>query len=101
MHEALYDVSPELEQEMLNYYLFRSQDDPIPFLRAYRILGLQSNLRILGIFSLLAKKEGKMRYLDLQPRVCTYLKRNLCHPVFDKLGSNLGPLIKDLQTKFG
>ena len=101
LQDARRDVSPELEQEMLNYYLFRSQDDPFPFLRAYRILGVQRNLRILGIFSLLAKREGKMRYLDLQPRVCEYLKRNLCHPVFDKLRSYLGPLINDLQTKFG
>jgi N-acetylmuramate 1-kinase len=93
LQDARRDVSPDLEQEMLNYYLHLSQDDSAPFLKAYRIVGVQRNLRILGIFSALAAQKGKRRYLDLQPRVCGYLRRNLSHPVFGDLRSDLRPLL--------
>tara|TARA_B100001175_G_scaffold73973_1_gene61606 strand:- start:208 stop:1206 length:999 start_codon:yes stop_codon:yes gene_type:complete len=99
LQDARRDVPPCLEQEMLDYYLFLSQDDPTPFLKAYRILGVQRNLRILGIFSALAKQGEKRRYLDLQPRVCNYLHRNLSHPEFDKLRSDLEPLLNGLPNQ--
>lgn len=93
LQDARRAVPPDLEQEMLDYYLLLSQDDPAPFLKAYRILGVQRNLRILGIFSALAAQEDKRRYLNLQSRVCAYLRRNLVHPVFDVLRDDLEPLL--------
>lgn len=94
LQDARRDVPPDLEREMLNYYLLLSQDDPACFIKAYRILGVQRNLRILGVFSALAAQGGKRRYLHLQPRVCAYVRRNLVHPVFDDLRDDLGPLLK-------
>ncbi len=46
----------------------------------YEILGAQRNTKILGIFTRLWKRDGKDHYLSLQPRVWTYLERNLAHP---------------------
>lgn len=93
LQDARRDVPPELEQAMLDYYLLLSQEDPAGFLKAYRILGVQRNLRILGIFSALAEQQGKKKYVHLQPRVCAYVRRNLVHPVFDGLRDDLEPLL--------
>ena len=46
----------------------------------YEILGAQRNTKILGIFTRLWKRDGKDHYLALQPRVWSYLERNLRHP---------------------
>ena len=46
----------------------------------YEILGAQRNTKILGIFTRLWKRDGKRHYLPLQPRVWSYLERNLAHP---------------------
>ena len=47
---------------------------------AYAILGAQRNAKIVGIFTRLWQRDGKPRYLDLLPRVWTYLNRDLQHP---------------------
>ncbi len=46
----------------------------------YEVLGAQRNTKILGIFTRLWKRDGKAHYLELQPRVWTYLERGLQHP---------------------
>jgi aminoglycoside/choline kinase family phosphotransferase len=99
LQDARRDVPADIEQEMLDYYLSQSQDDSEPFLMSYRMLGLQRNLRILGIFSALAIQKGKVQYLDLQPRVCEYALRNLADPVFDSLRPDLLPLLTDLTAQ--
>jgi len=99
LQDARRDVPADIEQEMLDYYLSQSQDDPEQFLMSYRMLGLQRNLRILGIFSALAIQKGKVRYLDLQPRVSAYVLRNLAYPVFDSLRPDLLPLLTDLTAQ--
>jgi aminoglycoside/choline kinase family phosphotransferase len=37
-------------------------------------------MRILGIFSRLAGRDGKVRYLDFMPRMWGHLGRTLEHP---------------------
>lgn len=73
LQDARRDVSPELEARMLAHY--GAVDDA-----AYALLGAQRNTKILGIFTRLWKRDGKPRYLAFQPRMWTYLERDLAHP---------------------
>ncbi len=45
------------------------------FHRAYEWMGLQRNLRILGVFARLSHRDGKHHYLDHIPRVNTYVRQ--------------------------
>lgn len=45
--------------------------------RAFHILALQRNIRILGIFHRLAKRDGKIRYLEFIPRVWGHIQTDL------------------------
>jgi hypothetical protein len=79
LQDARRDVAPELEREMLDYYL--SKADPGDAFEAdYARLGAQRNAKIVGIFTRLWKRDGKERYLDLVPRVLALLERDLEHP---------------------
>jgi len=76
LQDARRDVAPALEAAMLaRYRAVQPLDDA-----AYAILGAQRNAKILGIFTRLWKRDGKPKYLSLQPRVWTYLMRDLDHP---------------------
>lgn len=44
---------------------------------AYAILGAQRNLKIIGIFSRLAIRDGKFNYLKMLPRVWDNLENDL------------------------
>jgi N-acetylmuramate 1-kinase len=81
LQDARRDVSPALEEEMLGLYCERANVADRDLFRAhYEILGAQRNTKILGIFTRLWKRDGKPHYLSLQPRVWSYLERNLAHP---------------------
>lgn len=45
------------------------------FHRAYEWMGLQRNLRILGVFARLSYRDGKHHYLDHMPRVNAYVRQ--------------------------
>lgn len=74
LQDARRDVAPALEQAMLAHY---GPVDPA----AYAAWGAQRNVKILGIFARLWKRDGKPRYRAFQPRVWGYLERDLAHPV--------------------
>lgn len=73
LQDARRDVSPDLEARMLERY------GPVDR-AAYAVLGAQRNTKILGIFTRLWKRDGKPRYLAFQPRMWTYMERDLQHP---------------------
>lgn len=55
---------------------------PVPgdfgdFYRDYEWMGVQRQLKVLGIFARLSHRDGKHRYLDDMPRVLGYLRRTL------------------------
>ena len=79
LQDARRDVSPELEAEMLDYYV-RESGAGQDFRGDYALLGAQRNTKIVGIFVRLWKRDGKPRYLDLIPRVWGLLERDLAHP---------------------
>ncbi|WP_085219642.1 aminoglycoside phosphotransferase family protein [Allosphingosinicella indica] len=81
LQDARRDVAPELEAAMLARYADAARiDDRGTFRADYEVLGAQRNTKILGIFTRLWKRDGKPLYLPLQPRVWSYLERNLAHP---------------------
>ncbi len=89
LQDARRDVPPALEQAMLSHYIECAQVEPESFRISYALLGLQRNLRILGVFSRLCLKSGKPGYIDMMPRVWEFIERNLRHPALQ----HLGPLV--------
>lgn len=80
LQDARRDVSGQIEQAMIQHYMQATRSDPETLLADYARLGAQRNLKIVGIFVRLWKRDGKPRYLDLIPRVWAYLERDLAHP---------------------
>ena len=93
LQDARRDVSPEVESGIVRYMLAQIDVDPAEFRTVYAILGLQRNLRILGIFARLCLRDGKASYVDLIPRVWAYIQRNLAHPELAPLKSELNRLL--------
>jgi aminoglycoside/choline kinase family phosphotransferase len=95
LQDARRDVDPALEEAMIGRYVDAANvADPARFRAHYEILGAQRNTKILGIFTRLWKRDGKAHYLALQPRVWTYLERNLAHPA-------LGPVRRWFDSNVG
>src|SRR3546814_20741021 len=46
----------------------------------YAILGAQRHAKIIGIFTRLWKRDGKLRYLSFLPRMWNLFERDLAHP---------------------
>lgn len=82
LQDARRDVSPELEAEMLDYYMAKANPGA-DFLADYARLGAQRNAKIVGIFVRLWKRDGKPRYLNYIPRVWALLERDLAHPALE------------------
>lgn len=79
LQDARRTVSPEIEAEMFAHYLSLAKPAD-GFEAAYHLLGVQRNLKILGIFTRLWKRDNKPRYRAFQPRVWAYVERSLAHP---------------------
>lgn len=80
LQDARREVSPAIEAEMMEHYLRATGTDPETFVADYARLGAQRNVKIVGIFVRLWRRDGKARYLDLIPRVWGLLERDLAHP---------------------
>jgi len=81
LQDARRDVAPELEEAMLERFAARAGiDDAQGFRAEYELLGAQRNVKILGIFTRLWKRDGKPAYPAMHPRIWAYLERNLAHP---------------------
>ncbi|MFU1478367.1 aminoglycoside phosphotransferase family protein [Roseovarius sp. C7] len=85
LQDARRDVSPETEAAMIARYLDGWDGDRDAFTAAYRALGAQRNLRIIGVFARLCLRDGKPHYLDFLPRVWGYLMRDLDTPALTAL----------------
>ncbi len=70
---------------MLDRYLALTGADRECFLAAAAVLSAQRNLKILGLFTRLARRDGKARYVALLPRVWGNLGHDLAHPVLAPL----------------
>lgn len=88
--DARRDVPAEVQEAMLARYIAATGRRDAPFRAAFAALGVQRNLRILGVFARLCLRDGKPGYLDLLPRVWDHLQRGLAHPALAPLKD--GPL---------
>lgn len=80
LSDARRDVPEALRAAMTDRYLARTGADRGPFLLAAATLSAQRNLKILGLFTRLCRRDGKPRYLAYLPRVWGNLARDLAHP---------------------
>lgn len=100
LQDARRDVPLEIEAEIIDAYLSETGSSKADFKAAYALLGLQRNLRILGIFARLCIKDGKAHYVDMIPRVWGYVRRNLAHPALAPLADILLPTLPDPTPDF-
>ena len=91
LRDARRDVQPETARACVAHYLDRSGLPEAGFHASMAVLGVQRNLRILGVFARLAAR-GKPRYLDLLPRVWAHLRADLEHPALEPLRAPLAVL---------
>ena len=85
LQDARRDLGPEVAENTLKYYIDQTGEDEAAFRHAFAVLGVQRNLRILGVFARLSLKFGKPSYVDLIPRVWAHLLDNLEHPQLQNL----------------
>jgi N-acetylmuramate 1-kinase len=97
LQDARREVSGALEQAMLARYM-AAMGQPADFEADYACLGAQRNAKIVGIFTRLAKRDGKARYLALIPRVWRLLERDLAHPALKPVATwfdeNIPPAVR-------
>ena len=88
--DARRDVAPETAKLTVSHYLNRMQEQGTPvdegaFALEMALFAAQRNTKIVGIFARLYRRDGKARYLDLLPRVWSYLETDLNHPALSRL----------------
>lgn len=85
LQDARRDVDPALEEVMVPRFAEATGRDPQAFRLAYDLLGVQRNLRILGVFARLSMHYGRPRYVEFIPRVWGLLTRCLDRPGLEAL----------------
>ena len=90
LQDARVDVPESIEIALVGRYVKarRARDrtfDLNAFFELYAVLGAQRATKVLGIFSRLARRDGKPQYLRHQPRVWRNLRRSLSHPALKPL----------------
>jgi len=85
--DARRDVPEALRAAMTERYLARTGADRDSFLLAAATLSAQRNLKILGLFTRLCRRDGKPRYLGYLPRVWGNLAQDLAHPALAALAA--------------
>ena len=92
LEDARRDVDPAVERAMIDRYVAASGNGDA-FRRAYWALAAQRNTRILGVFTRLWKRDGKLGYRKFQPRMWGLLERDLAadglEPVRDWFDANV------------
>ncbi len=77
-----------LQERLLNFYYYRSKlkkEEYKNLKNDFEILSVQRNLKILGIFVRLFKRDGKPNYLKYLPYTWSLIERRLKNPVFKNL----------------
>jgi hypothetical protein len=103
LQDARRDVTTVVAQDMLTRYLTATHIAPEQFRADYALLGVQRNMRILGVFARLSLAAGKTHYVDLIPRVWGHIQTNLQHPALAELAPVIaaalpGPTPENLQS---
>ena len=93
LRDARRDVDPTLLDPLLRRLAGQAHDFQ-DFKRAFHIMAVQRNLRILGIFHWLSAVSGKSSYLALIPRVWAHLLADISTPDM----AHIAPLIQRAFT---
>ena len=78
----------KLQERLLNFYYYKSKlkkEEYKNLKNDFEILSVQRNLKILGIFVRLFKRDGKSNYLKYLPYTWSLIERRLKNPVFMNL----------------
>ncbi len=78
--DARRDIPPDIETAMIRRFAAAAGHEEGPFRRAYALIGAQRHLRLLGIVTRLALRDGKPGYLVHLPRIWRDLQRDLARP---------------------
>ncbi|MFV9875254.1 MAG: aminoglycoside phosphotransferase family protein [Rickettsiales endosymbiont of Dermacentor nuttalli] len=82
LEDARRDIKDLLVEDMISYYLEKNTKiTRKEFLGHYAILGVQRNLKIIGIFACKAVNDKNSSYLKLIPRVWRYINNSIKHPL--------------------
>lgn len=95
LQDARRDVPAGIEMQMIDRYIAATGVNAARFRSAYAVIGLQRNLRILGVFARLSLDHGKPQYLDLMPRVWRHVCLGLEHPAVAPLAEWLIPVLPE------
>ena len=77
-----------LQERLLNFYYYKSKlkkEEYKNLKNDFEILSVQRNLKILGIFVRLFKRDGKPNYLKYLPYTWCLIERRLKNPIFKNL----------------
>lgn len=99
LRDARRDIDPRFAKEMIEYFLTKTKRDD-GFLVQLACLGIQRNLRILGVFGRLATEMQKKKYIDLIPRVWGNLQQDLGHPALAKLRNAVNEILPPPSASF-
>ena len=81
-------LPPNLQEKLLNFYYNKSKFKKEKYKNLkndFEILSVQRNLKILGIFVRLFKRDGKPNYLKYLPYTWSLIEKRLKNPVFKNL----------------
>jgi len=96
LQDCRYHVPAEVEEAMLNAYIAARPDlDEEAFRTAYRVMGTQRHIKIVGIFVRLWQRDGKPGYLQMIPYLWDLLDRSLQHPALNALAAWLARYIPE------
>ena len=86
-----------LQKKLFKFYYLNSQlksEKIIKLKNDFDILSVQRNLKILGIFVRLYKRDGKSNYLKYLPYTWNLIERRLRNPVFKNFNNHLKRYLK-------
>jgi N-acetylmuramate 1-kinase len=96
-------TSKKLKNKIYNYYLKKTfpvyRSNSKKFLEDFNTLSVQRNLKIIGIFSRLFKRDNKKKYLKLIPYTWKLLEMRMNNKNFSELKSVLNQGIKERVRK--
>ncbi|MEM8787151.1 MAG: phosphotransferase [Pseudomonadota bacterium] len=95
LQDARRDVGLDLQARMRARFAAAAGVAPAALDADCARLGAHRNLKILGLFARLARRDGKPRYVDMIPRVWDHLQTDLAHadlaPLRDWVARHLPP----------
>lgn len=77
LQDARRDVNEQMQTDLVKYFAKSLSLDYDNFFKEYNTIGLQRNLRILGVFARKFMRDGSKSYLKFIPRVISHIYSSL------------------------